>query len=85
MKIKATIGELLDHHPQVARKYENGDLLLAAARELGDAVSCELIAANRRLAECDRDNEHEFDAAAFAVAEAEAAFLRVHSKTEVAL
>lgn len=85
MKIKATIRELLDHHPQVARKYENGDLLLAAARELGDGVSFELIAANRRLAEVDRDHEHEFDAAVFAVNEAEARFLAAHAQTEVSL
>lgn len=85
MKIKATIAEIVNNHPQVARRYENGDVLMAAARELGDAVSYELIAANRRLAECDRDNEHEFDAAALAVSEAEAAFLRVHSGTEVTL
>ena len=85
MKVTATVGEILNHHPSVARRHENGDGLLAAARELGDSVSFELSAAPRRLAECDRDREHEVDAAVYALHEAEAAFLRAHAETEVSL
>jgi len=85
MKVTATIGDLIDHHPQVARKYENGDLILAAARELGDSVSLEVIAANRRLAEVDRDLEHDFESAVFALNEAEARFLASHRDTRISL
>jgi hypothetical protein len=85
MKITTTVTNLLHHHPQVAKRYENGDILLAAARELGDAVSFELIAASRRLAECDPDNEHEFDAAVIGLHQAETKFLLAHADTEVTL
>jgi|DEB19_MinimDraft_3_1074340.scaffolds.fasta_scaffold05381_7 hypothetical protein len=85
MKVRATLGQIMLHHPQVAKRYENGDVMLAAARELGDSVSFRLITATRRLAEIDRDNEAEFDAAALDLMDAEAEFLRTHENTEVAL
>ena len=85
MKITKTVSDLLNNYPGVSKRCENGDVLLAAARELGDSVSFELIAANRRLAECDPDNEHEFDAAVIGMDIAERRFLAVHANTEVAL
>jgi hypothetical protein len=85
MKITKTVSDLLNNYPGVSKRCENGDVLLAAARELGDSVPFELIAANRRLAECDPDNEHEFDAAVIGLRQAEAAFLNAHAGTEVTL
>jgi hypothetical protein len=85
MKITKTVSDLLNNYPGVSKRCENGDILLAAARELGDAVSFELIAASRRLAECDPDNEHEFDAAVIGLNRAETKFLIAHANTEVTL
>jgi hypothetical protein len=85
MKVTATLKDLVTKHPNVACRCENGDVLLAAARELGDSVSFRLINATRRCAETDRDNEHEFDAAVVELMDAEAAFLRAHENTEVTL
>lgn len=85
MKVRDTIANLLNHHPQVAQGYENGDLLLAAARELGDAVSFRLIRANESLGHADPDNEAEWHARSDELAEAERAFLHEHSNTEVTL
>lgn len=84
MKIRATLEEMLNQ-PAVAMRYENGDVLLAAARELMDSVSLRVLHARRVLAGICPDNEHEFNLAADEVNAAEAAFLASHAKTELEL
>jgi hypothetical protein len=85
MKIKATLEDLLTKHPQVALRHENGDLLLAAARELGDSASLRLLHAREALAAINPDSEHEWNLAADEVVAAEAAFVQTHAQTEVEL
>lgn len=84
MKIKDTIGNLLGMGT-VASRCEDGDVLLAAARELGDSVSFRLIRAREDLAACDIDNEAEFSRRSDELQEAERMFLDIHGKTEVEL
>jgi hypothetical protein len=85
MKVRDTVTNLLNHHPQVAQRYENGDVLLAAARELGDAVSFRLIRATEDLGNADPDNEAGYQVRVDELAEAERAFLLEHADTEVEL
>lgn len=83
MKITVKVGEALDHHPELARKY--GDVVLAAARELSDEVSLRLIRAHEELGRVDPDCEYEWNLAAERLMVAESDFLRAHAQTEVAL
>ncbi len=85
MKIKRTLKDFLNYHPSVADRYENGDLMIAAAREIGDSVSLRLLHAREALAAINPDSEHEWHLAADDLVAAEAAFLRTHAKTEVEL
>jgi hypothetical protein len=83
MKITVKVGEALDHHPELARKY--GDVVLAAARELSDEVSMRVIRAHDDLGRADPDCEYAWNLAAERLQLAESDFLRVHAQTEVVL
>jgi hypothetical protein len=83
MKVRDTVSNHLNHRAEIRRKYDN--VLLAAAMELGDSVSAEVIAATRAVAQSNLDAEHEFDAAILWLHQAERDFLAVHADTEVEL
>ena len=84
MKIRDTIASHLTRS-EVAARHENGDVLLAAAREMADSVSIRLIRAHEDLAACDMDNEAEFARRADELHEAERVFLDIHGTTEIEL
>ena len=82
MKITDTV-ERLTENPQIRARYVN--VVLACANELCDHFSLRVIQANRRMAEVDPDNEHEWFQAADERDEAEKAFMVAHADTEMQL
>jgi hypothetical protein len=83
MKVRDTVSNHITLRHETRKKYDN--VLLAAAMELGDSVSAEVIAASRAVAQSNLDAEHEFDAAILWLHQAERDFLAMHAKTEVEL
>jgi hypothetical protein len=83
MKVRDTVTNHITLRHETRKKYDN--VLLAAAMELGDSVSAEVIAASRAVAQSNFDAEHEFDASILWLQQAEKDFLAVHAKTEVEL
>jgi hypothetical protein len=83
MKVRDTVTNHITLRHETRKKYDN--VLLAAAMELGDSVSAEVIAASRAVGQSNLDAEHEFDASILWLQQAEKDFLAVHAKTEVEL
>ena len=83
MKIKVTVEDALNNHPTLGRIY--GDVLLACARELSDAVSQEVIRTHAEFHMIDPDNEAAWQDALDRRDSADRMFLTVHAKTEVIL
>ncbi len=81
-KIKVTVTNAFTN-PHLARVY--CDVLVAAAREIDDAVSQRVIRAHNERACVDIDNEAAFDSCIDEIYAAEAAFLACHKNTEVTL
>jgi hypothetical protein len=81
-KFKVTVTDA-QINPHLARIY--CDVLVAAAREINDAVSQRVIRAHNERACVDVDNEAAFDACIDEIYAAEAAFLVCHKHTEVTL
>lgn len=82
MKVRDTVGNLIQHR-DLQQRY--GNVVLACAMELSDAVSTRVQRANETLARVDLDNEAEFDRCADELREAERVFLDIHGRTEVTL
>jgi hypothetical protein len=83
MKIKVTVEDALNNHPTLGRIY--GDVLLACARELSDAVSQEVLRTHADFHHIDPDNEAAWQDALDRRDTADRMFLTVHAKTEVIL
>jgi hypothetical protein len=81
-KFKVTVTDA-QTNPHLARIY--CDVLVAAAREINDAVSQRVVRAHNERACVDVDNEFAFDACIDEIYAAEAAFLCAHRDTEVTL
>ena len=81
-KFKVTVTDA-QINPHLARIYCG--VLVAAAREINDAVSQRVIRAHNERACVDVDNEFAFDACIDEIYAAEAAFIACHKHTEVTL
>jgi hypothetical protein len=81
-KFKVTVTDA-QTNPHLARIY--CDVLVAAAREINDAVSQRVIRAHNNLAAVDHDNENAFAACVDEIDAAEGAFIARHENTVVSL
>jgi hypothetical protein len=81
-KFKVTVTDA-QTNPHLARIY--CDVLVAAAREINDAVSQRVIRAHNERACVDVDNEFAFDACIEEMDAAEGAFIAIHQNTVVTL